>query len=152
MANVKNNAAAQETKRRLIDAAGEVFAWIGAAPRNGDWAPHVHVQVAAVGDGDLLGQRGAHQTHVFLDPQQVVTGATKGNGHSIARNQRIVAAEQWVASQGVVQRAARIKDHGAVVTEQNVISIANRHRVCTQSSDHNLVAVARHDAILAAQG
>ncbi|HET7900525.1 MAG TPA: aminotransferase class III-fold pyridoxal phosphate-dependent enzyme [Candidatus Nanopelagicales bacterium] len=26
-------------------AAGEVFGWIGSPPRNGDWAPHVHVQV-----------------------------------------------------------------------------------------------------------
>lgn len=26
-------------------AAGDVIGWIGAPPRNGDWAPHVHVQV-----------------------------------------------------------------------------------------------------------
>ncbi len=32
-------------------AAGEVFGWIGPPPRNGDWAPHVHVQVIL----DLLG-------------------------------------------------------------------------------------------------
>lgn len=32
-------------------AAGDVIGWIGSAPRNGDWAPHVHVQVIL----DLLG-------------------------------------------------------------------------------------------------
>ena len=32
-------------------AAGEVFGWIGPPPRNGDWAPHAHVQVIL----DLLG-------------------------------------------------------------------------------------------------
>jgi 4-aminobutyrate aminotransferase-like enzyme len=32
-------------------AAGDLIGWIGAPPRNGDWAPHVHVQVIL----DLLG-------------------------------------------------------------------------------------------------
>ncbi len=32
-------------------AAGDVIGWIGSPPRNGDWAPHVHVQVIL----DLLG-------------------------------------------------------------------------------------------------
>ena len=32
-------------------AAGDLIGWIGSAPRNGDWAPHVHVQLIL----DLLG-------------------------------------------------------------------------------------------------
>ena len=37
MANVKNNAAAQDTKRRLIEAAGQVFAEVGF-----DFQPMLH--------------------------------------------------------------------------------------------------------------
>lgn len=34
--------------------AGELLAWVGPAPENGDWPPHLHVQVMT----DMLGKQG----------------------------------------------------------------------------------------------
>ena len=46
-------------------AAGDVIGWIGDAPRNGDWAPHVHVQLIL----DLL-DRGVDYPGVAVPSQQ----------------------------------------------------------------------------------
>jgi 4-aminobutyrate aminotransferase-like enzyme/Ser/Thr protein kinase RdoA (MazF antagonist) len=70
----------EETRAGQSVEAGDVIAWLGAPPRNGDWAPHLHFQLIAdpVGyDGTFPGVAAPSQRDVWLalspDPNLLLT-------------------------------------------------------------------------------